>query len=99
MERIEEELPTDIVPQKGPPIFAHGEVTGHAHAVEDPKAAMVFIPKGTVDNVDASLKFATIKTKTRVTHQEHAPIALTPGIYKIIRQREYSPEAIRRVAD
>ena len=32
-------------------------------------------------------------------HDEHETIQLPPGDYRIIRQREYSPEAIRNVAD
>jgi hypothetical protein len=32
-------------------------------------------------------------------HDEHDTIAIPPGNYKVIRQREYSPEAIRNVAD
>ena len=35
----------------------------------------------------------------QVVHDEHATIALPPGKYRITRQREYSPEAIRNVAD
>lgn len=34
-----------------------------------------------------------------LTHQEHGTIALAPGCYKVTRQREYSPEEIRNVAD
>jgi hypothetical protein len=32
-------------------------------------------------------------------HQEHATIAVPAGNYRVIRQREYSPERIRRVED
>ena len=32
-------------------------------------------------------------------HDEHATINLPPGSYIVRRQREYSPEEIRRVAD
>ena len=35
----------------------------------------------------------------KVTHEEHATLSPPPGIWKITRQREYSPEAIRRVLD
>jgi hypothetical protein len=31
--------------------------------------------------------------------QEHSTVQISPGIYQIIRQREYSPEAIRTIAD
>jgi len=34
-----------------------------------------------------------------VVHEEHGPISLEPGTYRVWIQREYSPEAIRRVLD
>jgi hypothetical protein len=34
-----------------------------------------------------------------VIHEEHQPITLEPGIYRVWQQREYTPEAIRRVVD
>ena len=36
---------------------------------------------------------------TALTHQEHGTIVIPPGDYESIIQREYSPEAIRRVID
>lgn len=35
----------------------------------------------------------------QVVHDEHAPITLPPGNYRVVRQREYAPEQIRQVAD
>ncbi|OGT54434.1 MAG: hypothetical protein A3E01_02990 [Gammaproteobacteria bacterium RIFCSPHIGHO2_12_FULL_63_22] len=32
-------------------------------------------------------------------HEEHTRIVIPPGDYRIVQQREYSPEAIRNVAD
>ena len=34
-----------------------------------------------------------------VTHEEHATLTIPPGDYEVKRQREYTPEEIRRVAD
>jgi len=28
-----------------------------------------------------------------LVHEEHAPIHLEPGLYKIVRQREYQPRS------
>lgn len=77
-------------------VLAHGEVTGHAHAI--------------TDRTTRELSFADVEQQVRrflkvvgdgatVRHEEHAPIALPPGFYEIVQQREYTPEAIRNVAD
>jgi hypothetical protein len=75
--------------ENGRVILAHGEVTGHAHAVTGP-AELFDADRGTYLRVGAGAS---------VVHEEHSTIALPPGDYRIIRQREYSPEAIRNVAD
>jgi hypothetical protein len=35
----------------------------------------------------------------QLQHAEHATQTIEPGVYRVVRQREYSPEEIRRVAD
>lgn len=72
-------------------ILAHGEATGHHHSI-DAEAADWW-------KEDGGDQFIDVKTQSSVVHQEHAPIALPPGNYRVRRQREYSPEAIRNVAD
>lgn len=92
IERIDR-VPDDVQKQKAGErvILAHGEATGHAHEIDSSAA----------DAWKSGDQTVAIKTKraVQVTHQEHAPIPLQPGIHKITRQREYSPEAIRNVAD
>ena len=36
-------------------------------------------------------RFLRIVTEARLTHEEHAAIALPPGLYRVVRQREYAP--------
>src|SRR5690242_11595920 len=43
--------------------------------------------------------FLEVGKATQVTHQEHHAIELPAGCYRVIRQREYTPEAIREVTD
>lgn len=69
-----------------------GEVTGHVHRVED-------VAKAEVLEVGDGLYLRVGPDGCRIVHEEHAPITLPPGNYEIVRQREYSPEAIRNVAD
>jgi hypothetical protein len=44
-------------------------------------------------------RLLVIRREARLKHEEHGEIALAPGGYQVIRQREYAPEAIRNVAD
>jgi hypothetical protein len=77
---------------EGKIILAYGEATGHHHAIGETDSADWW--------KDGEVQFLEIpKTGATVTHQEHSPIALPPGKYRVTRQREYSPEAIRNVRD
>ena len=73
-------------------ILAHGEVTGHCHRIKETADADLYT---TSEGVFLHVRgpFAT------VMHEEHRPITLTRGYYRVWRQREYSPEAIRVVRD
>ena len=73
-------------------VLAEGEVTGHAHAIS---AADVDLYIGEME--EALLVVGN--AGAIVTHEEHGPIALDPGTYEVVHQREYRPQAIRRVAD
>jgi hypothetical protein len=95
-------VPVDSVPgtldpierEDGRIILAHGEVTGHAHAIAAESAALFRDPKlmAVFLNVGADGPVA-------LAHEEHDTIQLPPGNYQVIRQREYSPAGIRNVAD
>ena len=71
-------------------VLAYGEVTGHAHAIAT-DAATLF--------VDGARRFLEVCYKAELMHEEHGKITLPAGIYEIIQQREYFPEALRNVAD
>jgi hypothetical protein len=73
-------------------ILAHGELTGHAHRVMPAAGAKLF--RSELD------MFLDISAEgLQVVHEEHASISLPPGVYRVWRQREYSPEEIRIVRD
>jgi hypothetical protein len=87
-------------------VLAYGEVTGHAHVVLSGKETGR--KKGNVELFEATegIDVKGAATILRVTgraaelrHDEHKTIVLPRGTYRVIRQREYSPEAIRQVAD
>lgn len=76
-------------------ILAYGEVTGHAHAIRNPKAKL-FRDDG---NGGSTYLSVTDPAGVALQHEEHATIMLPPGNYDVTIQREYSPEAIRNVED
>lgn len=76
--------------ESGRIVLARGESTGHAHAVAVPHVR--FVEVGGDRLLIGSRPFA-------VTHEEHAPVKLPAGTFRVVRQREYSPAAIRTIAD
>lgn len=73
-------------------ILARGEITGHSHRVEAPQTAELW-------ERDGELFLRVVAESARVVHEEHKPITLPRGIYRVWMQREYTPEAIRPVYD
>lgn len=73
-------------------ILAHGEVTGHCHRIKESSDADLYATPG---GFYLHVRGPTVS----VIHEEHSPIFLTTGFYRVWRQREYSPEAIRIVRD
>jgi hypothetical protein len=71
-------------------VLAYGEVTGHAHRLD--KGAKVEI----AETGDA---YFSVEKSARLTHEEHGPIVFKAGLYRVVRQREYTPEGSRTVAD
>jgi hypothetical protein len=82
---------TVVAPELGRLILARGEATGHHHSVASETATLSLDEGGTM--------YLTVAQLTEVRHQEHAPITLSPGTYRVRRQREYAPDDIRTVAD
>lgn len=77
-------------------ILAYGEVTGHAHAIVSPDVQLV-----TDEQADELRMWLTVTAPEPVElrHDEHDTLLIPPGLYRVIRQREYSPSGLRNVAD
>lgn len=73
-------------------VLAEGELTGHSHRVAEREAATLF------QSGEEMFLSVTGDTATLV-HQEHGPIPISRGTYKVWRQREYTPREIRIVRD
>lgn len=93
-----DEIPTEASAcnVKGDVILAYGEATGHAHRLA-PELVKPFA-KGGIWSPTAE-RFIQAAEGATLTHEEHGAIALAPGNYRVIQQREYSPSEIRHVAD
>ena len=80
-------------------ILAYGEVTGHAHAVMAEEEELIDQPAAQLFDAPTGERYLLVDRPCALVHEEHGRIALAPGAYRVVRQREYSPEAIRNVAD
>jgi hypothetical protein len=74
------------------PILVRGEITGHSHRLAEPDTAELWERHG-------ALFINVVAEAATVIHEEHRPITLPRGIYKVWQQREYTPRAIRTVID
>ncbi len=95
LQRVDD-VPTGLTPvpqDNGRVILAYGEVTGHAHAVLGDAQFLA------ADLADLEERFLRVQADSQVVHEEHDTITLPPGNYRVVRQREYTPEAIRTAAD
>ena len=90
--RAAKDVPTGTTEaqENGRSILAHGEVTGHAHAL---------ITDELIVNAGDKGRFVSLVKETELHHEEHGTVKLGPGKFEIRRQEEYSPLEIRQVAD
>jgi hypothetical protein len=89
-----EHVTRDVERSGGRLILAEGEATGHAHTIISESAELV-----TSDQAAELYLLVHGDEPVELLHQEHDAITIAPGTYKVVRQREYTPEAIRQVAD
>ena len=73
--------------------LALGEVTGHHHTIEC--GAVGYAD----DEANLAEYFEVNSDTAELTHQEHDTIVIPKGKYRSVIQSEYTPEAIRNVAD
>lgn len=72
-------------------VLAEGEATGHAHAIAD-AGATLYRPASDQADIDARFLQIVAEAGVELRHEEHAPITLPAGTYRVIRQREYTPQ-------
>ena len=85
LERVETvDLGEEVCREGGRVVLAHGEVSGHSHAIEAPDATLFrgrHLPQG---------RFLRLLSPARLVHEEHSPIPLPAGLYRLRRQHEWT---------
>lgn len=103
LELVEDTCPsgTIIAPgADGAHVLAEGEVSGHRHAIYE--RVTLFRDDALARDIPAGLYLGHVRVDepmARVVHDEHAPIPLERGTYRVRRQRELDPQEVRLVAD
>lgn len=70
-------------------VILEGEVTGHSHRLTAGRI---------LEDAQGHL-FLECLAASQIVHEEHHAIEVEAGYWEVVRQREYSPEAIRLVVD
>jgi hypothetical protein len=107
IQRVEDtvKVGTKVKRDGGRVVLAYGEVTGHAHAIAAKGAELFELAEDRSKDGDSAWARAarilkvSAKTGVELRHEEHGSIHLPAGTYRVVRQREYSPEEFRMVAD
>lgn len=82
------DIPNDAF-ERNDLVLAEGELTGHAHRIADRATAQLY-QRG------ADLFLRVTAGRAILVHEEHGPVELDRGVYRVWRQREYAPTSMRR---
>jgi hypothetical protein len=81
-------------------VLAEGETTGHRHAIWD--RVTMFRDARLARDIPPGLYIGHLQVASayaRVSHEEHAPLTLPRGTYRVRRQRELGPRDARVIFD
>lgn len=89
-----EEVPAEaklVQRDGGKIVLAYGEKTGHSHAIAERGVKLFETPE---------IRWITSDKPFTICHEEHAPVEVPAGTFRVIRQREYvAPAIVRQVID
>jgi hypothetical protein len=103
LERVADVIPSGTVTESlegMATVLAEGEFSGHRHAIREP--VTLFRDEKLAADIPAGLYIGHVKVASsyaRVTHEEHAPLVLPRGTYRVRRQRELGPKDARVLFD
>jgi len=82
----------ELVPREaGRVVLAHGETSGHAHAIAEPGARLFRNPAGA--------RLLRLVRPLSLRHEEHPEIRLPKGTFRVVQQEEDVRGEYRPVAD
>ena len=73
-------------------VILRGEATGHAHRLVN---GTIF----TRTSFPTNQMYVEAKVGAALVHEEHSTIEIEPGLYEVIRQREYDPKSRTRFVE
>ncbi|SRR6266700_4796953 len=103
LERVADVAPSGTVEENADGaavVLLEGEKTGHCHTIRE--RVTMFRDDRLARDVPAGLYVGHVRVASeyaRVTHEEHAPVTLPRGTYRVRRQRELGPWDARILAD
>ena len=103
LERVADVVPSGSVEENAegaPLVLAEGEESGHRHAVCE--RVTMFRDDELARDIPEGLYIGHLQVASpsaRLTHDEHAPITLPRGTYRVRRQRELGPRDARVLPD
>jgi hypothetical protein len=95
IERVEDCAASGQVVQSvhnGPVVIAEGEATGHHHRLLG--SVTMYRDDAIARDIPSELYLAHVEVRSptaRLVHEEHAPITLEKGTYRVRRQRQLEP--------
>lgn len=108
------ELPAGLIETQrdgaGRIVLAHGERSGHGHAIRETHVTSLRLTStgddptgvsGGVDYIEVGGAGPATLNHEYISGQmaEHHPLTLPPGLYRVQLQQEYTPQGIQRAAD
>ncbi|CUU01117.1 hypothetical protein JGI3_02245 [Candidatus Kryptobacter tengchongensis] len=84
----------ELISEDGKYIIRKGELTGHVHYIDEIDNVKLLLVNG--------IMYVLVNDRpVKVKHQEHKPITLEPGVWRVGVQREFDPFAysINRIKD
>ncbi len=72
------------IPNEGGVVVARGEKTGHNHVIKSDRANLWTLTRDGVTEL-----YLEVESPVTITHDEHKPLPIPPGIYRVGRVKEY----------